>query len=100
MPLNETLALTMALAESEIKRKQTESMLAEARQIIDILQQKLAKLDPEFAAQLSGTPVKTPKKKRGPYKKKAPAKAAATKVATPAVEVSPKAGQNGQPAVN
>ena len=70
MPLNETLALTMALAESEIKRKQTESVLAEAQQIMTNLQQKLAKLDPEFAAQLNGGP--PPKKGRGPYKTRKP----------------------------
>ena len=33
MPLNEAMALSLALAESEIKRKQTESLLAELRQM-------------------------------------------------------------------
>ena len=45
MHLNEGMALSLALAESEIKRKQTESLLAEMRQAYEELIKKVEALE-------------------------------------------------------
>jgi len=49
MPLNEGLALSLALAESEIKRKQTESVLAELRQVYTEQQKTAIEKDEKIA---------------------------------------------------
>ncbi len=98
--MDENLALTLALAESEIKRKQAEGTVAQARSIIT-QQQETIKEQAEKIEKLSAAKAKAGRK-RGPYKSRGKDKPVGMK--PEAVASEPKSdkpnGMPGQPSTS